>query len=68
MTWDWKHLFSSIVHPKDYIRPVCPICHALLDDVPLTDHKICRGKDSHRFGHDMKRVPLINEGDHHGDL
>lgn len=66
MTWDWRKVVSSVFRPKEYIRPVCPVCHEKLNDIPGSDAKEC--KNGHRFGPAMERADLINEGDHRGDL
>lgn len=66
MTWDWKKVVSALFNGKQYIRPVCPVCHEQLKEVPGSDKKEC--KNGHRFGPSMERADLINEGDHHGDI
>lgn len=66
MTWDWKKAVTCLFSPKDYIRPLCPVCHEKLNDIPGSDAKEC--KNGHRFGPSMERADLINEGDHHGEL
>lgn len=66
MTWDWWKVVTSLFSPRAYIKPVCPVCHEILKDVPGSDTREC--KNGHRFGPSMERADLINEGDHHGEL
>jgi len=70
MTMDWKgalrKLFGSAVRPTQYIKPKCPIDGMPLEPFPGSEILMCL--NGHKFGPNMKRVDLINEGEHHGQI
>jgi hypothetical protein len=63
---NWKTLLRSILKPKQYIKPKCPVCGKPLESFPGSAIQMC--ENGHKFGLGIERVDLINEGEHYGDL
>lgn len=63
---NWKSVLRLLSKPKQYIKPRCPICHEPLESFPGSAIQMCR--NGHKFGEGMKRVDLINDGEHHGEI